>query len=97
MLSERLLPLVLLVEDNPADADLVREMLDAPGGPGYRVEHVNGVTAALQRLEPNSGDPIDVILADLRLPELSGVNIVRVVRDVSGRTPIVVLTGVEDD
>nr|MBP6717096.1 response regulator [Acidobacteriota bacterium] len=54
-------------------------------------------TAALQRLEPNSGDPIDVILADLRLPELSGVNIVRVVRDVSGRTPIVVLTGVEDD
>ncbi len=97
MFMDRALPLLLLVEDNPADADLVREMLDAPGGPGYRVEHVPGLTAALRRLEPNSGDPIDVILADLRLPELSGVNIVRVVRDVSGRTPIVVLTGVEDD
>jgi len=38
-------PTLLLVEDNPADAELVREMLDWPGAPTpYTVRHVSRLT-----------------------------------------------------
>ena len=55
---------VLLIEDNPGDARLIREMLrNLPGEPVV-LEHVDHLAAGLERIA--AGD-IDVVLLDLKL------------------------------
>jgi two-component system cell cycle response regulator DivK len=67
-------PLVLLVEDNEANARLVREMLRANG---YRINHVRdgqlGVDA-VRDVRP------DLILMDLQLPRLDGLSATRIIK-----------------
>jgi signal transduction histidine kinase len=85
---------LLLIEDNPADADLVREFLEETGHHHYQVVHVSRVGDALRRL---LGNHVDVILLDLRLPDVSGVETVKSVRSVTEEVPIIVLTGTDDE
>jgi CheY-like chemotaxis protein len=94
--AERAARVVLLVEDNAGDADLVQEMLEAVDGDRYRFDllHVNRVSQAVDRL---SQDEVDVILLDLGLPDAVGVDALTSLQPHSGRTPIVVLTGHEDE
>jgi signal transduction histidine kinase len=85
---------VLLVEDNPDDAELLGEIL--AGGPGERVtlhvaETLRDGLAGLAR------EPVDVLLLDLSLPDSDGVETVRRARAVPHRVPIIVLTGSDDD
>jgi two-component system, cell cycle sensor histidine kinase and response regulator CckA len=88
-------PTLLLVEDNPADAELVREMLDWPGVPTrYAVRHVSRLSDAEQILRT---DPVDVVLLDLRLPDCSGVECVHRLLKISRAKPIIVLSGVSDE
>ncbi len=84
---------LLLVEDNPADADLVRELLEEAGQP-FRVDLVGCLAEATRRLQT---DRVDVVLLDLHLPDAVGLQCVRAVRAVAGEVPIVVLTGAEDE
>jgi CheY-like chemotaxis protein len=87
---------VLLVEDNPADADLVREMMEQSEGDRYRfrIVHCTRISDALGIL---AGNAIDVILLDLGLPDSSGAETLVTIHAVAGRAPIVVLTGRDDD
>jgi len=41
---------ILLVEDNPADARLIVELLADAGAGGYGLQHVERISAALKRL-----------------------------------------------
>jgi CheY-like chemotaxis protein len=94
--SELTLRVVLLVEDNPADADLVSEMLNTIKGDRYRfsVVHARRMSEAIDRF----GDaPIDIVLLDLGLPDAAGVEALTTLQMRAGRTPIVVLTGHNDD
>ena len=61
---------VLLIEDNPADARLVREALKETADPGYRVEWVRRLSLGLNRLAEGG---IDVLLLDLGLPDSQGL------------------------
>jgi len=84
---------ILLVEDNPGDARLLRESF-AQGETSFDVTHVERLSEALERLrEPEN---FDVVLLDLSLPDSSGLETVRSVLDACGRIPIVVLTGLAD-
>jgi DNA-binding NarL/FixJ family response regulator len=87
---------VLLVEDNPADADLVREMMEESEGDRYRfrIVHSTRISDALGIL---SRDAIDVILLDLGLPDSSGAETLVTIHALAGRAPIVVLSGRDDD
>jgi len=85
---------VLLVEDNPDDAELLRETLAE--GPGERVtlrtaETLREGLADLERA------PVDVLLLDLSLPDSNGLETVQRARAAPGRVPIIVLTGIDDD
>ena len=77
---------VLVVEDEPAMRRALALNLTARG---YRVSVAEDGTTALNAAA--SGAP-DVIVLDLGLPDLDGMDIIRAVRGYS-RTPIVVLSG----
>jgi CheY-like chemotaxis protein len=85
---------ILLVEDNPGDAQLVRMAL-AETLPSARVSVVGDGEAALARLR-EGGDPPDLVLLDLNLPRLSGHEVLAAVRAAEDaavrRVPVVVLS-----
>lgn len=84
---------VLLVEDNPADARLLREAMRDAGTPPAQMVHVQRMSEALKRL---ASVRFDVILLDLTLPDTEGMETIRTMRGHDGGAPIVVLTGLDD-
>jgi signal transduction histidine kinase len=82
------------VEDNPADAAFVDELLLEAGDATFDVEAVPRMERALEALE--AGTP-DCILLDLSLPDARGLEGVRLLRARKTPAPIVVLTGRADD
>ena len=86
---------VLLVEDNPGDALLLREALgDLAGSLSFDLVHVGRLEAALQRI---GQETFDAILLDLSLPDAQGVDTVVRMQEAAPRLPIVVLTGLDND
>jgi len=86
---------ILLVEDNPGDADLIQDLLsESPRLPAIRVIHVVSLSAAMAVLRSLT---VEAVLLDLRLPDGSGVQCVDTVRAEAHDVPIVVLTGLDDD
>jgi PAS domain S-box-containing protein len=85
---------ILLIEDNLADADLIKEMLSEAKGEQYSVEHVQYQVQGLDLLQDRS---FDVILLDLGLPDSQGLETVVALRDQEKQTPIIVLTALEDE
>src|SRR5215472_6246601 len=77
---------VLLAEDNPVNAMLARTLLRREGA---QVEHVADGDAALAAL---ARDAFDLILMDVRLPGLSGLEATQALRARGVRTPVVALT-----
>ena len=85
---------VLLVEDNPGDARLVRETLAEVDTPEFELTHVERLSQARQRL---SEEQFDVVLLDLVLPDKPRMGSLIEIHDQASRVPIVVLTGLDDE
>lgn len=85
---------LLLVEDNPGDARLLREMLNEPGSPHTALIHVESMSEAEKHLAEGG---IDIILLDLGLPDARGLGAVRRAMAAAPRIPLVVLTGMDDE
>jgi PAS domain S-box-containing protein len=85
---------VLLVEDNPGDARLVEIMLSKARPGDFEVTHVARLREAIERLDDSM---FDVILLDLSLPDSDSMETVYQTRMAAPRTPIVVLTGQDDE
>ncbi len=88
---------VLLVEDNPNDARLIRAMLaDAPTAnqiaPPFEVEWVQQLAAALAGLPTG----FQAVLLDLALPDSRGLDTFVRLHNHAPRLPIIVLTGLDD-
>jgi signal transduction histidine kinase len=81
---------MLLVEDNPGDARLVREALVDAGAAEITLVHVTRLDAALARLAAGG---IDIVLLDLLLPDGSGLDTVTRVHGAAPDVPLIVLTG----
>ena len=91
--SQREVTRVLLVEDNPDDAVLVREMLDDP----REDRVVTWVENLVQAAGVLNSEPIDVVILDLRLPDASGMETVLKIRALAPWVPVVVLSGSTED
>lgn len=89
---------VLLVEDNPGDARLAREMLVDAGHGRMHVHHVTTLAEAIDRVTglDDDGAP-DVVLLDLSLPDSQGLEGVLRLQAVNAGLPIVVLSGLDDE
>jgi len=84
---------VLLVEDNPADAHLVRELLREADAEAVQLTHVNRLQQALSCL---AAEGFSAVLLDLSLPDSAGfATFERVHAEAPGAT-ILVLTGLSD-
>ena len=88
------LKLLLLVEDNPGDARLLREMLDEGGAHQAELTLAESIREAEQHLEERT---FDLVLLDLGLPDAEGLEAVRWARAAAPRAPLVVLTGLDDE
>jgi signal transduction histidine kinase len=84
---------VLLIEDNPGDADLVRLRL-VEASSDLEVSCVNRLSSGLQSLTEKT--PV-VVLLDLNLPDSHGADTYRSVLKKAPTVPIVVLSGLEDE
>jgi PAS domain S-box-containing protein len=85
---------LLLIEDNRGDARLLREMLNEHGAHGTELTHVETMSAAESHLATNK---VDLILLDLGLADVQGLEAVRRARTAAPRVPLVVLTGLDDE
>jgi two-component system cell cycle response regulator DivK len=82
------LPLVLIVDDNEKNRKLARDVLRAAGlGTLEAASGTEAIALAAERLP-------DVILLDLRLPDMDGTDVARELRDGArtARIPVVALS-----
>jgi serine phosphatase RsbU (regulator of sigma subunit) len=84
---------VLLVEDNPGDALLIREMLAEGGDVRFHLTHA---TRLQEGLYSAAGAEWSAVLLDLSLPDSHGLETLRRFRERCA-APVVVLTGNDDD
>lgn len=82
---------VLVVDDHPMVREGLRSMLD---GTGVRVagEAASGAEALRLAGEPN----VDVVLLDLELPDMDGLAVLRRIREVDARLPVLIVTMHQD-
>lgn len=86
---------VLLIEDNPADVRLVREMLtDTEGSTHFELEHNDLLSTGLARMARGN---VDIVLLDLSLPDSQGLATIERAYHNAPNLPIVVLTGLDDE
>lgn len=85
---------ILLVEDNAADARLLREMLSVEPHDSFELTHSLRMSDAVLQL---SKCEVDVILLDLGLPDAHGLDSVRRVVAAGPDAALVVLTGLNDE
>ncbi|HEX3881402.1 MAG TPA: HAMP domain-containing sensor histidine kinase [Stellaceae bacterium] len=85
---------VLLIEDNPGDARLTRELLRDAAGTAMDVVHVAALEPGMARL---AAEQFAVVLLDLSLPDSQGLETVGRLRTGHPRLPLIVLSGYADE
>jgi diguanylate cyclase (GGDEF)-like protein/PAS domain S-box-containing protein len=89
-----LIKILLLVEDNPGDSRLLREMFNEAGPHETKIVCVEKMSEAETHLADHA---VDMILLDMGLPDVQGLEAVRRAHAAAPRVPLVVLTGMDDE
>jgi len=79
-------PRVLVVDDNPGEVKALRIGLDLEG---FDVTGVNGGQDALTRLGEH---PYSLVLIDMMMPEMNGLELARAVRDAHPTVPTILMS-----
>jgi PAS domain S-box-containing protein len=85
---------LLLIEDNVIDANVFGQLLEFSGLPVSEFRVVPSLDRAITEL--NQFDP-DVLFLDLTLTDSSGIDTFHKIRNTINNTPIVIITGNEDE
>ncbi|HUT31731.1 MAG TPA: sigma-54 dependent transcriptional regulator [Sedimentisphaerales bacterium] len=78
---------ILIVDDSTTTLEVLQRNLTAAG---YRVFTAPGVAAALEIME---GTTLDLVITDLKMPKVSGLDLVRHVRENFKDTEVMMITG----
>ena len=84
---------ILLIEDNPGDVRLIKEMLNEIRDFSFELECFQQLSDGLTRLAKPG---IDIVIIDLFLPDGEGLGTLQHVITQSQDLPIIVLTGLDD-
>lgn len=85
---------ILLIEDNPLDARLVKEYLEDFGLESNQLINDGTLSTAIQKL---AEDKFDIILLDLNLPDSVGYETFNKINRFAKDTPIILFTSVDDE
>ena len=90
---------ILLIEDDTAIIDVYKMALEAGG---FNVEVITtgkGVIERMDKLEKGEGEKPDLVLLDIVLPDMNGMDILKEMRkkDSVKNLPVFVLTNYSDD
>ena len=86
---------ILLVEDNPGDVRLIREMLsEGSSQVAFRIENV---TTLAEGVEKMTREKYDAVLLDLGLPDSRGLETFYAFHSSASQAPIIVLTVLHDE
>jgi len=81
-------PRILVVDDEPEVAAALRDLIEYEG---FRVETAENGRQALHYLK--RGRRFDLIITDMNMPEMDGLELIRRVRQLKKNLPVIVLTG----
>ena len=82
-------PRILMVDDEPNTCRILAMQLSRSG---YEVECVHDAASALEKL---ASDPFDLVLTDLMMEDMSGLDLLRRIRGADNDVPVIILTGHE--
>lgn len=85
---------LLLVEDNPGDVRLLREMLNEQNSPNIELIHAECMSDAEELLATHV---VDIVLLDLGLPDVNGLEGIQRTLAAAPSVPVVALTGLDDE
>ena len=85
---------ILYVEDEAAHVELTQRTLEANFQDRFILYHVDSLRGALRTLELEPD--IDLVLTDLRLPDGSGLDLLRIVKKLPAPPAVVLVTGQGD-
>ena len=90
---------VLLVEDNPDDQLLAKRVIRDHGTANYELHVVDDGEQALTWLYNSQHDTPDLIVLDLKLPKVSGLDVLKRIRQEESTkcTPVVILTTSDEE
>jgi DNA-binding NtrC family response regulator len=81
------LPEVLVIDDEVVVGNSVRKILKSRG---YRVDHAETPSAAMELL---SQRPVDMILLDMKIPGVKGLDLLENIREENPTIPVIMITG----
>ena len=81
--------LVLVVDDEPTQLRLLESVVTRAG---FSVETASGGQEAINRLTDGDAPAVDVVLLDLMMPEVGGLDVLARIRPMNPTLPFVVLT-----
>ena len=93
-MTEKSVKKMLVIEDNAGDARLLLEMLREGGSHDVELTHVDCMRDAEEHLAKQS---VDIILLDLGLSDVQGMEAVRRARAAAPGVVLVVMTGLDDE
>ncbi len=86
---------VLLVEDNPQEAEIVRLYLAKRYSRPYTIRHAKTIGAAINEIKTAS--PPSVVLLDLHLPDAKGLDGFERIARIAAGVPIIILTNFNEE
>jgi two-component system, NarL family, sensor histidine kinase UhpB len=84
---------IILVEDNPGDALIIKEMLKEIYDNNFELNHFQRVNDGVKHLNKN----FDIMLLDLNLPDSQGIETFNTMNKHAPELPIIILTGLVDE
>ena len=84
---------ILVVDDNPDSIAIMKSILESRG---YQVVVAESGAQALEAIKNNQ---IDLVLLDVMMPEMSGLEVLQQIKDnaMTGRLPVILVTAKTQD
>ena len=80
-------PKILVVDDEPSHRQMMEAVLSAEG---YEIAQAESGQAAIDAVEAKF---YDLIIMDIRMPELGGIDALKKIKAISPGIPIIIMTG----
>src|SRR6185369_11118269 len=84
----------LIIEDNPIQAELLKELLSEDKTDSFVIEWASSLSAGLEYLNKSK---FNLLLLDLSLPDAEGFEACEKVKGVAPSLPMVIISGYQED